>query len=137
MWSNSRSAIVVLWDENDYSRITSNKVVTIVETNYGPSHIQSDTASAVVLSKKLDSLRCGINPPAAGVRVSRVYFPNADPRNLMEEVSLSRDRLGGELAPIIGFALLWVGAVRQQTVEFDPQKCAICSTQVSVPPPGA
>ncbi len=42
VWSNSRSAIVVVWDENDYSRITSNQVVTIVETNYGPSHIQSN-----------------------------------------------------------------------------------------------
>jgi hypothetical protein len=41
VWSNSRSAIVVLWDENDYSRITSNQVVTIVETNYGPNHIKS------------------------------------------------------------------------------------------------
>ena len=34
-WSESRSAIVILWDENDYSRITSNQVVTIVDTNYG------------------------------------------------------------------------------------------------------
>src|SRR5215472_8314047 len=41
VWWNSRSAIVILWDENDYSTSTTNKVVFIVETNYGPHHIQS------------------------------------------------------------------------------------------------
>jgi phosphatidylinositol-3-phosphatase len=40
-WSESRSAIVILWDENDYSRITSNQVVTIVDTNYGDHGVQS------------------------------------------------------------------------------------------------
>jgi hypothetical protein len=40
-WSDSRSAIVILWDENDYSRITSNQVVAIVDTNYGEHHRQS------------------------------------------------------------------------------------------------
>ena len=35
-WSDGRSAIVVLWDENDYSvSPTTNKVVLIVDTNYG------------------------------------------------------------------------------------------------------
>jgi phosphatidylinositol-3-phosphatase len=34
VWRNSRSAIVILWDENDYSTTTSNQVVLIVETNY-------------------------------------------------------------------------------------------------------
>jgi hypothetical protein len=32
-WSKGHSAIVVVWDENDYSSL-SNQVVTIVETNY-------------------------------------------------------------------------------------------------------
>ncbi len=41
VWSESRSAIVILWDENDYSRITSNQVVTIVDTNYGEHRMQS------------------------------------------------------------------------------------------------
>ena len=36
VWAERRSAIVVLWDENDYSTHTSNQVVTIVDTNYGP-----------------------------------------------------------------------------------------------------
>jgi len=41
-WSNSKSAIVVLWDENDYSTHTSNQVVAIVDTNYGPHKIVSN-----------------------------------------------------------------------------------------------
>jgi phosphatidylinositol-3-phosphatase len=40
-WSNSRSAIVILWDENDYSTRTTNQVVTIVDTNYGDHKIES------------------------------------------------------------------------------------------------
>ncbi len=40
-WYESRSAIVILWDENDYSPITSNQVVTIVDTNYGDHGSQS------------------------------------------------------------------------------------------------
>jgi hypothetical protein len=35
VWHDSRSAIVVVWDENDYSTQTSNQVVLIVDTNYG------------------------------------------------------------------------------------------------------
>jgi hypothetical protein len=42
VWANSKSAIVILWDENDYSTTTSNQVVLIVDTNYGPHKIQSD-----------------------------------------------------------------------------------------------
>jgi len=41
VWYESRSAIVILWDENDYSRITSNQVVAIVDTNYGDHGSQS------------------------------------------------------------------------------------------------
>ena len=41
VWWNSRSAIVILWDENDYSTHTYNQVVFIVDTNYGPHQIQS------------------------------------------------------------------------------------------------
>jgi hypothetical protein len=41
VWSNSKSAIVVLWDENDYSTRTSNQVVTIVDTNYGSHKVKS------------------------------------------------------------------------------------------------
>lgn len=41
VWSESRSAIVIVWDENDYSTVTSNQVVTIVDTNYGQHQVQS------------------------------------------------------------------------------------------------
>jgi phosphatidylinositol-3-phosphatase len=41
VWWSSRSAIVILWDENDYSTHTYNQVVFIVDTNYGPHQIQS------------------------------------------------------------------------------------------------
>lgn len=36
-WHDGRSAIVVVWDENDYSLApNTNQVLTLVETNYGP-----------------------------------------------------------------------------------------------------
>jgi hypothetical protein len=38
-----RSAIVVVWDENDYSSL-SNQVVTIVDTNYGVKGVSSNVA---------------------------------------------------------------------------------------------
>jgi phosphatidylinositol-3-phosphatase len=41
VWEERRSAIVILWDENDYSTHTSNQVVTIVDTNYGRHHVAS------------------------------------------------------------------------------------------------
>ena len=41
VWSERRAAIVVLWDENDYSTRTSNQVVTIVDTNYGRHRVAS------------------------------------------------------------------------------------------------
>jgi phosphatidylinositol-3-phosphatase len=41
-WHDGRSAIVLTWDENDYSLApNNNRVVLTVETNYGPNGIQS------------------------------------------------------------------------------------------------
>lgn len=41
-WSQGRSAIVTVWDENDYSYSPNlNQVVLIVDTNYGPHHVKS------------------------------------------------------------------------------------------------
>ncbi|MBZ5662539.1 MAG: alkaline phosphatase family protein [Acidobacteriia bacterium] len=41
-WKDGRSAIVVLWDENDYSATPNvNQVLTIVDTNYGEKGVQS------------------------------------------------------------------------------------------------
>ncbi len=42
VWNDGRNAIVVLWDENDYSSApNTNQVVLIVDTNYGPHGIRS------------------------------------------------------------------------------------------------
>ena len=52
-WKSDRSAIVIVWDENDYSGSTTqltglypsqnqNRVVLTVETNYSPQGVQSD-----------------------------------------------------------------------------------------------
>lgn len=42
-WSEGRSAIVVLWDENDYSVAPiTNQVLAIVETNYGEHGVKSN-----------------------------------------------------------------------------------------------
>jgi len=42
VWHRGRSAIVVVWDENDYSLApTTNQVVAIVDTNYGEHGVRS------------------------------------------------------------------------------------------------
>jgi len=40
-WNKGNNAIVVVWDENDYSSLP-NQVLTIVDTNYGPKGITSN-----------------------------------------------------------------------------------------------
>jgi hypothetical protein len=40
-WSEEKSAIVIMWDENDYSTTTKNQVVLVVDTNYGPQKLES------------------------------------------------------------------------------------------------
>jgi phosphatidylinositol-3-phosphatase len=41
-WKEGRSAIVTLWDENDYSFVPNlNQVLVIVDTNYGSHHVKS------------------------------------------------------------------------------------------------
>jgi hypothetical protein len=43
VWSQGHNAIVLLWDEDDYSVApTINKVVFVVDTNYGPHGMQSN-----------------------------------------------------------------------------------------------
>jgi hypothetical protein len=43
VWPHGRNAIVILWDENDYSAAPNpNRVVLTVDTNYGVHGIQSD-----------------------------------------------------------------------------------------------
>ncbi|HEX4377548.1 MAG TPA: alkaline phosphatase family protein [Steroidobacteraceae bacterium] len=56
VWRDSRSAIVIVWDENDYSTTTSNKVVALVETNYGRHRFESTQYyDHYSLTKSLDS----------------------------------------------------------------------------------
>jgi len=78
VWRESRSAIVVLWDENDYSRITSNQVVAIVDTNYGQHGIQSTQFyDHYSLTKTLDAafrLPCLNHACDAGVAVMSDLF---------------------------------------------------------------
>jgi hypothetical protein len=43
VWKDGRTAIVTIWDEDDYSVApTTNQVLTIVDTNYGVSGVQSN-----------------------------------------------------------------------------------------------
>jgi hypothetical protein len=42
VWAHGHTAIIVVWDENDYAvQPETNKVVTIVDTNYGVKGVQS------------------------------------------------------------------------------------------------
>jgi hypothetical protein len=78
VWQDSRSAIVILWDENDYSRITTNQVVTIVDTNYGQHQVQSAKFyDHYSLTKTLDAafrLPCLNHACDAGVEVMADLF---------------------------------------------------------------
>jgi hypothetical protein len=78
VWSDSRSAIVVLWDENDYSTRTSNQVVFVVDTNYGPHKVTSSKFyDHYSLTKTLDAafgLPCLNHACDAGVQVISDLF---------------------------------------------------------------
>ena len=78
VWSDSKSAIVLVWDENDYSTHTPNKVVFVVLKNYGVS----GTSSAFFydhysLTKTLDGtfgLPCLNHACDAGTRIIADLF---------------------------------------------------------------
>jgi hypothetical protein len=78
VWWESRSAIVILWDENDYSTLTSNQVVLIVDTNYGVHQVQSAKFyDHYSLTKTLDAafgLPCLNHACDAGVEVMSDLF---------------------------------------------------------------
>lgn len=62
-WRRGRNAIVVVWDENDYSKApNTNQVVLTVDTNYGPRHLRSNVRyTHFSLLRSLESgfgLRC-------------------------------------------------------------------------------
>ena len=63
IWGRGRNAIVVVWDENDYSKApNTNQVVLTVDTNYGSHHLRSDVRyTHFSLLRSLESgfgLRC-------------------------------------------------------------------------------
>lgn len=57
VWHEGRNAIVVLWDENDYSTApNTNQVMAVVETNHGPHAVRSTVRySHFSLLKSLES----------------------------------------------------------------------------------
>jgi hypothetical protein len=62
VWTSGRTAIVVLWDENDYSIAPNvNQVMLIVDTNYGQHGIQS--AVAYNHFSLLKSIEAGLGLP--------------------------------------------------------------------------
>ncbi len=61
-WKNRRSAIIVVWDENDYSiSPTTNKVLLTVDTNYGHHRVQS--ANFYTHFSLLKSIEAGLDLP--------------------------------------------------------------------------
>jgi phosphatidylinositol-3-phosphatase len=78
VWWNTRSAIVIVWDENDYSTRTSNQVVFIADTNYGPHQLTSGKFyDHYSLTKTLDAafgLPCLNHACDAGVEVMSELF---------------------------------------------------------------
>jgi hypothetical protein len=78
VWHVGRTAIVLLWDENDYSTTTPNQVVFIVDTNYSKHAVQSSTFyNHYSLQKTLDAafrLPCLNHACDSGVEVMSDLF---------------------------------------------------------------
>jgi hypothetical protein len=78
VWQLTPSAIVILWDENDYSTNTSNKVVLVVDDNYSNRRVQSSVYyNHYSLTKTLDAifgLPCLNHACDAGVSVMTDLF---------------------------------------------------------------
>ena len=83
-WKHGHSAIVVVWYENDYSTRTSNQVVLIVDTNYGPHGLKSGRFyTHYALTKTLDGalrLPCLNHACDPGVEVMSDLFKDQDDR---------------------------------------------------------
>jgi hypothetical protein len=80
-WRNGRSAIVVVWDENDYSFVPNlNQVLLIVDTNYGAHHVTSGKYyTHFSLTKSLDAgfgLPCLNHACDANVKAMSDLFSN-------------------------------------------------------------
>lgn len=61
-WHHGKDAIVLVWDENDYSIVpNTNQVMTVVDTNYGPHGVKS--AQRYTHFSLLKSLEAGFGLP--------------------------------------------------------------------------
>jgi len=78
VWRDRRTAIVVIWDENDYSVGILNRVAAVVDTNYGPSGVSSSNFyTHFSLLKSIESgleLRCLNHACDHGVAVMSDLF---------------------------------------------------------------
>jgi len=79
VWKRGRNAIVVVWDENDYSFVPNlNQVLVIVDTNYGSHHVNSNNYyTHFSLTKSLDAafgLGCLNHACDANVKVMSDLF---------------------------------------------------------------
>lgn len=86
VWKQGQNAIVVLWDEDDYSvSPTVNKVLLIVDTNYGAHGLQSSASyNHFSLLKTLEgafNLPCLNHACDANVNVMSDLFGNAFPQS--------------------------------------------------------
>jgi hypothetical protein len=62
VWKTGNNAIVIIWDENDYSlNPTTNRVVAIIDTNYGPHQVKS--SNFYTHFNLLHTLEAGFNLP--------------------------------------------------------------------------
>jgi hypothetical protein len=106
-WHNGSNAIVVVWDENDYSAApNTNQVVLIVETNYGVNGIQSN--ARYTHFSLLKSLEAGFGLPClnhtcdTGVSVMNELFgggPLPSPGNTAKQgVDQASIHTGGSAA---------------------------------------
>lgn len=83
-WREGRNAIVILWDENDYSTVpTTNQVLLTVETNYGPHGVKSNRFYTHF--SLLKSLESGFRLPC----LNHACDANAD---VMTDLFAGRDR---------------------------------------------
>ena len=82
VWREGRTAIIVIWDENDYSVGIPNQVAAVVDTNYGPTGLTS--AAFYTHFSLLKSIEAGFGLPClnhacdSGVAVMSDLFRRKD-----------------------------------------------------------
>jgi hypothetical protein len=96
-WKQGQNAIVTLWDEDDYSvSPTVNKVLLIVDTNYGAHSIQSNNAyNHFSLLKSIESglgLPCLNHACDSSVNVMSDLFGTSYPQNQTQNQNQNQSR---------------------------------------------